>query len=186
MVAELNVSLPKIYYKMADLQKEKEELVEMFGVHFESQFNLPPLGARILGMLIMDTCKAGITFEDLLERMNASKSSVSTNLNLLLKLGKIHYYTLPGDRKKYFRPSPLSERLAGYMKMIAFEKEIIDRVLAYREKTASCAAEHCSLEKTQAYKLHVEEIEQLLLKSIERFKIIEKNKENQYNSGNNN
>lgn len=171
---------------MTDIKKEREELIEMFGVHFESQLNIPPLGARILGLLILDTCKAGKTFDDLVECMGASKSSVSTNLNLLLKLEKIMYYTLPGDRKKYFRPAPLSDRLASYMKMIAFEKEIIERMLAYREKTASCPAEQCSLEKTQAYKNHVMEIEQLLLKSIERFKVIEKNKENQYNTSNNN
>ncbi len=169
---------------MTEIQREKEELIEMFGVHFESQLNIPPLGARILGLLIVDSCKAGITFEDLVERMSASKSSVSTNINLLLKLGKIVYYTLPGDRKKYFRPSPLSERLAGYMKMIAFEKEIVNKMLAYRKKTASCNAEMCSLEKTKAYKLHVEEIEQLVLKSIERFKVIEKKTDNQYNTSN--
>lgn len=169
---------------MTEIQREKEELIEMFGVHFESQLNIPPLGARILGLLIIDSCKAGITFEDLVERMGASKSSVSTNINLLLKLGKIVYYTLPGDRKKYFRPSPLSERLTGYMKMIAFEKEIVNKMLVYRKKTASCNAEMCSLEKTRAYKLHVEEIEQLVLKSIERFKVIEKKTDNQYNTSN--
>ncbi|WP_159799898.1 GbsR/MarR family transcriptional regulator [Flavobacterium sp. MK4S-17] len=167
---------------MTDILKEKEELIEMFGVHFESTYNLPPLASRILGTLIIDSCRTGLTFEDLLERMGASKSSVSTNLNLLLKLGKIKYYTVAGDRKKYFRPSPLSERLTSYMKMIEFEKEIIERMLAYREKTASCPAERCNLENTKAYKEHVLEIEQLLLKTIQRFKIIEKNKEEQYKS----
>jgi DNA-binding transcriptional regulator GbsR (MarR family) len=101
---------------MTDILKEKEELIEMFGVHFESTYNLPPLASRILGTLIIDSCRTGLTFEDLLERMGASKSSVSTNLNLLLKLGKIKYYTVAGDRKKYFRPSPLSERLTSYRK----------------------------------------------------------------------
>jgi putative YpdA family bacillithiol system oxidoreductase len=66
--------------------------------------------------------------------------------------------------------------------MIEFEKEIIERMLAYREKTASCPAERCNLENTKAYKEHVLEIEQLLLKTIQRFKIIEKNKEEQYKS----
>lgn len=159
---------------MADINKEKEEMVEMFGVHFERVYNIPPLGARILGMLIIDGCKAGITFEDLVERMSASKSSVSTNLNLLLKLGKIEYYTIAGDRKKYFRPAPFSERLMSYIKIIEFEKEIIERMLSYRERTASCPAEKCNLENTKAYKEHVLEVEKLLLKTIDRFKEIEK------------
>lgn len=160
---------------MEDMQKEKEELVEMFGVHFESHHNLSPLASRILGLLIIDSCKQGLTFEDLLERTGASKSSVSTNLNLLLKLGKIKYYTVPCDRKKYYRPAPLSERLSNYLKMIDFEKEIIERMLCYREKTASCGAELCNLENTKAYKEHVTEVEELLKRTIDKFKIIENN-----------
>lgn len=160
---------------MPGIQKEKEELIEMFGVHFESLHNMPPLGARILGMLIVDCCKDGMTFEEITERMGASKSSISTNLNLLQKLGKINYYTLPGNRKKYFKPSPFSERLTNYMKMIEFEKNLINRMLSYRQKTVSCPEERCNLENTIAYKEHVQEIEQLLIKTITRFKEIETN-----------
>jgi DNA-binding transcriptional regulator GbsR (MarR family) len=159
-----------------DVKKEKEELIEMFGIHFEKLYNLPPLGSRILGILILDGCRDGITFESLVERLEASKSSVSTNLNLLLKLGKIKYYTISGDRKKYFKASPFSERLANYLRMLEFEKEIIDMMLSYREKTVSCPEERCSLENTKAYKAHVIEVEELLIKTIEKFKEIEKNK----------
>lgn len=166
------------------VKKEREELIEMFGIHFESLYNIPPLGARILGMLILDCCKEGFTFEEITEKMGASKSSISTNLNLLLKLGKINYYTLPGDRKKYFKPSPHSERLTNYMKLLEFEKELIDRMLSYRKKTASCPEERCNLENTIAYKEHVLEIEQLLIKTVNRFKEIETNKINQYNKDN--
>ena len=161
---------------MSDIQREKEELIEMFGVHFETMLHLPPLASRILGVLIVDSCKEGMTFEDLVERMSASKSSVSTSLNLLLKIGKINYYTLPGDRKKYFRPSPFSERLENYMKMIHFEKVIIDKMISYRNKTVSSPEERCNLENVKEYKNHVLEVEGLLSKTIERFKEIEKNK----------
>jgi len=166
-------------------KKEKEELIEMFGIHFENNHNLPPLGARILATLILDGCRSGITFEDLVERLGASKSSISTNLNLLLKIGKINYYTLPGDRKKYFKPSPFSERLNGYMRMLAFEKEIIDRMVEYRQKTASCREEEINLENVKAYKDHVVEVEQLLAKTIEKFKEIEKKKAEYLNNNNN-
>ena len=163
---------------MSDIQKEKEELIELFGIHFETFHNLPPLGSRIFATLILDGCSSGFTFEDLVERMGASKSSMSTNLNLLLKLGKISYYTLPGDRKKYFKPSPFSERFSNYMKMIEFEKIMIDRMLAYREKTASCPAEKGDLQNSKAYKEHLLEMEDLLTKTIDRFKEIEKIKPN--------
>lgn len=161
---------------MSDIHKEKEELVEMFGIHFETLYNLPPLASRILGVLIIDCCKDGMTFESLVERMEASKSSVSTNLNLLLKIGKITYYTLPGDRKKYFKPSPFSERLHNYLKMLEFEKAIIDRMLAFRTKTISCPEEQCNLENIKQYKNHVLEVEQLLQKTIDKFKEIEQSK----------
>lgn len=169
---------------MSEIKKEKEELIEMFGIHFERFHNMPPLGARIFATIILDACGAGITFEDLVERMGASKSSVSTNVNLLLKLEKITYYTIPGDRKKYFKPSPFSERFSNYMKMIEFEKIIIDRMLAYREKTATCTAELGDLERTKAYKDHVLQMEQLLTNTINKFKEIESIKSNNHQSKN--
>lgn len=165
---------------MSDIQKEKEELIELFGIHFTTFHNLPPLGSRIFATLIIDGCSKGVTFEDLLERMGASKSSLSTNLNLLLKLGKISYYTLPGDRKKYFRPSAFSERFSNYMKMIEFEKVIMDRMLEYREKTATCAAEKSDLENAKVYREHVLKMEELITDTIAKFKEIEKSK-NHYN-----
>jgi len=158
------------------IHQEKEELIEMFGIHFESLYNLPPLASRILGILIVDSCKKGITFETLVEQMKASKSSVSTNLNLLLKLEKISYYTIPGDRKKYFKPSLFSERLSNYLRILEFEKKIIDRMLSYREKTISCTEEQNNFDNAKEYKLHVTEVEELLIKIIDKFKVTEKNK----------
>jgi DNA-binding transcriptional regulator GbsR (MarR family) len=162
---------------MSDIKKEKEELVEMFGVHFESHHNLSPLSSRILATLILDGCKNGLTFEDLTERMGASKSSISTNLNLLLKTGKINYYTVAGDRKKYFKPSPFSERLDNYLKIIAYEKQIIDKMIIYRQKTMSNVEEQVNFINISAYKDHIAEIEQLFLKTIDKFKEIEKIRE---------
>ncbi|MES2484959.1 MAG: hypothetical protein V4581_03305 [Bacteroidota bacterium] len=159
---------------MADVKQQREDLIEQFGIHFENIGHLPPLGARILSTLILDACVHQYTFDDLVEQMGASKSSISTNLNLLLKLGKINYYTLPGDRKKYYRPSAFSERFDNYLKMIAFEKQIMDKMLEYRKQTMSCQAEKFELEKTLAYKEHVLEMEALLNKSINKFKEIEK------------
>lgn len=160
---------------MTDIKKEREELVELFGIHFENVHNLPPLGSRIFATLILDSCSNKISFEDLVERMGASKSSVSTNLNLLLKLGKISYFTVPGDRKKYYTPTPFSERFDNYLKMIAFEKKIIEKMYAYRQKTFSCKTGKADLEKIKVYEQHILDMEQVILKSINDFKEIEKN-----------
>lgn len=160
---------------MSDITKEREELVEMFGVHFQNVHNLPPLGSRIFATLILDSYGDKVSFEDLVERMGASKSSVSTNLNLLLKIGKIEYYTLPGDRKKYYKPAPFSHRFDNYLKMITFEKKLIDKMYAYRQKTYSCEGGKFDLEKIKAYKQHMLDMEQLILKSINEFRELEKN-----------
>lgn len=166
---------------MSDIKQEREELIEMFGIHFERFHNLPPLASRIFATLILDCTRIGMTFEDVVEYTGASKSSVSTNLNLLLKLSKISYYTLPGDRKKYFKPSAFSERFSNYMKMVELEKIIIDRMIAYREKTARCTAELGDFEKVKVYKQHMLEMEELLTKTINKFKEIEQSKSNQNN-----
>lgn len=160
---------------MNNIEKEKLELIEMFGVFFESTHHLPPLASRIIGNLILDGCKSGLTFEDLVVRMSASKSTVSTSLNLLLKTEMITYYTLTGDRKKYFKPSPFSNRLQTYLKMIDLEKVLIEKMMCYREKTVSCPEERCNLENMQEYKKHVLTVESLLENTMQRFKEIENN-----------
>ncbi|RYY63268.1 MAG: hypothetical protein EOO13_19825 [Chitinophagaceae bacterium] len=65
--------------------------------------------------------------------------------------------------------------------MIEFEKVILDKMLAYREKTASCAAERGDLQNVKAYKDHVLQIEELLTGTINRFKAIEQNNTNKNN-----
>ncbi|NUY81306.1 hypothetical protein HUK80_10395 [Flavobacterium sp. MAH-1] len=159
-----------------DLQKEKEELIEMFGVHFETLYHLPPLASRILGLIIVDGRTPGFTFESLVEITGASKSSVSTAVNLLLKLGKITYITVSGDRKKYYRPAPFSDRLDNYQRMLQFEKRLIERMLAYTEKTQH-EYKYENIENIKAYQSHVLKVEELLQKTVERFRQIEeKNK----------
>lgn len=161
-----------------DFNIEREEIIELYGNHFEKLYNIPPLASRILGTLIIDGCKTGLTFESLVEKMSASKSSISTNLNLLLKMDKISYFTKTGDRKKYFKPANLSERLANFHKLIDYEMVIIDRMINYREATASCPEEKCNLENVKAYRNHLIEVGKVFTQTISEFKKIEINNNN--------
>ena len=158
---------------MESTHKEREEIIEMFGIHFESVFDISPLAGRILGMLIVDGCRTGLTFENLIDKIGASKSSISTNLNLLLKMEKITYFTIAGDRKKYYKPAPLSDRFSNYLKMLKSEQLIIDKMIHYREKTVSCSEEQFSLENVRFYKTHLEQVEDLIVRTISDFKEIE-------------
>lgn len=163
------------------MEEEKQEIIEMFGVHFEKLFNIPPLAARILGTLIIEGCKSGLTFDDLVEKMHASKSSISTNLNLLQKMEKINYFTVVGDRKKYFKAAPLSERLNNYLDLVNSEKILIDRIISYREKNNTCSQEEINLQNSYAYKEHMLNAEKLLTNTINKFKEIEiKNQSNKH------
>lgn len=81
--------------------EQKKELVEKLGVHFENTYRLAPVAARIMSFVVLNG-RTGTTFNDLVTKLGASKSTISTHLNHLLGLKKIVYFTKPGDRKKYF------------------------------------------------------------------------------------
>jgi hypothetical protein len=98
----------------------------------------------------------------------------------LLQTEKITYYTISGDRKKYFKPAPFSNRLQTYLKMIDMEKAIIAKMVNYREKTISCPEEQPNLENLHEYRNHVLQVETILENTIQRFKEIEE-KNNQNN-----
>ncbi|MFV0565917.1 MAG: GbsR/MarR family transcriptional regulator [Flavobacteriaceae bacterium] len=86
---------------MDNLDKTKCKLVEKVGISIEKKNHLAPVAARILAHVIL-TGKQGTTFEDLVDNLCASKSTISTHLNHLQDLKKIDYFTKTGDRKKYF------------------------------------------------------------------------------------
>ncbi|MBC3846347.1 transcriptional regulator [Winogradskyella echinorum] len=86
---------------MDTICKEKMRLVEKLGVHLESKDGLAPVAARIMAYVIL-TGKRGATFDEMVEVLCASKSTISTHLNHLQDLKKIEYFTKTGDRKKYF------------------------------------------------------------------------------------
>ncbi len=158
----------------ADL--EKEELIEMMGIHLQNQHAIPPLAGKIWASIIIDGKDKGLTFDYLVEKHQASKSSISTNLNLLLKLENIYFVTKEGDRKKYFRAFPFSERFVRLLKNMEFEKKLIKKLIQYKSKEASLTGNNCSLHNIQAYKDHLIEMETLTEKIlIDLKKIEEKN-----------
>lgn len=69
---------------------------------YSTMFNLPPLASKIYSYLIFDFEKVGITFDEFVEVFSASKSSVSTNIALLLSSQLIIYVNKMDERKRYF------------------------------------------------------------------------------------
>jgi len=110
----------------------KEELIEDLGVHFEGLYHLPPLACRIYSILILNGYD-GMTFDQLMGQTEASKSSVSTSINLLIQTDKVDYFTKAGDRKRYFRnrKNHLKLRLGNYKNLIEREIELFGKTSAY-------------------------------------------------------
>lgn len=156
------------------MEKTKDEIIETLGLHLEEEYNLPPLAARIYAILIL-TDKDGLTFEDCLERRGASKSSISTSLNLLVNMDMVTYFTKPGDRKRYFTTAKKKtfflSKLQESLKRVETEKNIITMVMNYHEKHCPKKYEE-SRPKTSVYLDYVHKNERNLLDSIAKFEAI--------------
>ncbi len=151
------------------------ELIETLGVHFEKHQNLPPLASRILAYLIMDNSEEGITFEEFVNELQASKSSVSTSLNVLLKNENIYYYTKKGDRKKYFKVSPLSCRLKHLLANIEEEIVIVEKLQQFRGENIVTECDKKKLLNGNTYKEHMLQMKDLIQITLNKLIQIENN-----------
>ncbi len=152
---------------------EKEELIEMMGVHLQNQHSISPLTGKIWATLIIEGKSEGLTFDYLVEKLQASKSSISASLNCLLKTDKIYYSHIEGDRKKYFRAYPFSKRFVRLLQNMEFEKKLIEKIIAYKCKTEISDKSNCALENIKAYKEHLYEMEKITKRLLADLKKIE-------------
>ncbi|WP_405383720.1 GbsR/MarR family transcriptional regulator [Maribacter sp. LLG6340-A2] len=119
---------------MGICSQEKKDLVEELGMFFQARHKLTPLAARIYSILIL-TSSEGYTFDELKEITQNSKSSVSTNLNLLVSLKFVEYYTRTGDRKRYFRSNGtyIKNMLKERMESVSTELKIAEKVNTFNK-----------------------------------------------------
>ena len=114
---------------------EQMQLVEKYGIKLEESLKLSPLAARIYTILILSSDE-GLTFDEIKTIIKASKSSISININVLLQLDYINFYTKTGDRKRYFKISKYSSltTLEYYLQEINKEIELIKEINSYNKK----------------------------------------------------
>ncbi|AZB26243.1 MULTISPECIES: transcriptional regulator [Chryseobacterium] len=79
-------------------EKIFQDAVKFYG----TIFNLPPLASKIYSYLLFDYEKVGITFDEFVDVLSASKSSVSTSISLLLNAQLIVDHNKMDERKRYF------------------------------------------------------------------------------------
>mgnify|MGYP002276852637 CR=1 FL=1 len=98
------------------LTDKQQELIEKTGVMLETK-GWQPAVARIMALLLVDD-SGELTFDDIRNSLQLSKSATSNGIQLLLNTGKIEYITKTGDRKRYFR-----SRISMFRDMIIAEHE---------------------------------------------------------------
>ncbi|MGF1924339.1 MAG: GbsR/MarR family transcriptional regulator [Bacteroidia bacterium] len=82
------------------LRREQVELIEeLANVH--ERIGIPPAMSKILGLLVISD-ETELTFDQIKDTLELSKSAVSQALNQLLMSKKLSYKTKIGDRKRYF------------------------------------------------------------------------------------
>lgn len=82
---------------------EFENFIEDVGLHYES-VGLPRMAGRILGYLLASAGDSA-GFDELVEKLQASKGSISGNLQLLIGRRLISKRMKPGDRRSYYQLS---------------------------------------------------------------------------------
>jgi DNA-binding transcriptional regulator GbsR (MarR family) len=87
----------------------RDEFIDLMGRHFEEE-GVPRIAGRVFGFLMLG--EEPCSLDDIAERLQVSKGSVSTNARLLEDWGVAVRVSRPGDRRDFYRIAPdLSERL---------------------------------------------------------------------------
>ncbi len=113
------------------LTDKKLRLIEELGVLYE-QSGLQPAAARILALSIVSD-KHELSFEEIHETLNISKSAASNAINFLLSTDRLEYTTNPGERKRYFRikvnslKDGIQKSLAGIETFNALLKQALEQ-----------------------------------------------------------
>ena len=101
------------------MREEERTFVEQVGLVFEKT-GLPRMAGRMFGWLLISDPPYQSASE-LAENLMASKGSISTTVRLLMQIGLVDQYAIPGERHTHFRLS--GEALQRTMKR-GLEEEI--------------------------------------------------------------
>ena len=103
-----------------------EEFVESLGLVAEAD-GMPRIAGRILGLLIVE--EGPFQFDDIVERLKVSRGSVSTNTRHLERLGIVERFTVPGERRDFFRLSEghYERLLLSHLERLRRIQDIVER-----------------------------------------------------------
>jgi len=139
-------------------------------LHYESYYRLQPLTAKLYALFVLNNCKEGFTFEELLETFQVSKSSISHSINTLIELDFIEQIKKENERKRYFRANQsfFLLRLENVYERLTKEKEINEKLRAYRKHHNNLMFNE---EEYEFYVEHINEVTTSLKNTIENLKL---------------
>lgn len=142
----------------SSLEINKEIFCEMVKFYGET-IELPPLAAKFYAYLIFDFEKKGVCFDEFVCHFSASKSSVSSNLNLLLNANLIVDFNKENERKRFFKINEnyMHIRFASIIDKMKREIKIFDELNEFRKSN-----DKTHIQKFEIYK-------SLLNKNIKNF-----------------
>lgn len=82
------------------MRPENEQFIERLGLFFEDD-GAPRIAGRLFGLLLLTD--GDWSLDDLAERLQVSKASISTNARLLEAWGAVERVSRPGDRRDFYR-----------------------------------------------------------------------------------
>jgi DNA-binding transcriptional regulator GbsR (MarR family) len=119
-----------------DISPKQQQFVEECGLYFE-QVGLTRVAGRIIGWLLI--CEPSYQLQsELVETLSASKSSISVALKDLTTLYLVERFTLPGDRRTFYRTTKdmWSRSFRARMHQVTELKELSERGLeALKDET---------------------------------------------------
>ena len=153
------------------MDERKKELIEGFSNYFEDIYHFPPLTSKIYSFLLMDCKRKGVTFDEIVELFNASKSSVSNSLTYLGQLKHVEYFTKIDSRKRFYRVSPESilMRLKRINDNLREEKKLSEKYYSYLKGEIE-DEENSTLIKSDIYINHLDRAIEQLSETIEQLK----------------
>jgi DNA-binding transcriptional regulator GbsR (MarR family) len=116
---------------------QQKQLVETIGRYLEEE-GFQPTAGRIVGLLmVMDQEK--FSFDEIVKKLQISKSSASIALRNLQLRGDIEVMTFPGDKKRYFeiKKKDTHTLLDDFEKKLKDFRDLLDRIIALKADQSS-------------------------------------------------
>ncbi|MFD0700583.1 transcriptional regulator [Myroides pelagicus] len=146
------------------------DLFQDYCAHHELVYHFSPLTAQIYTYIMFNNNRDGVTFDELVEKLSASKSSVSTSLNLLISNNQIEHFNKIDERKRFFRLNSnfLTIRLQLIRDLLEREYNLNLRMEDFLE-SGELNAQNCE-QKMKLYLDHLYKSKNQLTDTIEKLK----------------